>query len=90
MHAAIIAINEAIDQQVALDTFTALQNKSAMLINLDNSIMQEYQDMLYSAKQIKSENTRNKVCIHLFLSPSTPHPNQPPAKATCVSDLPKL
>ncbi|XP_070211492.1 ras GTPase-activating-like protein IQGAP1 isoform X2 [Littorina saxatilis] len=61
LHAAIIAINEAIDQQVAEDTFTALQNHSAMLVNLDPEVKQELQNQLYSAKQVKAENAKNKL-----------------------------
>lgn len=61
VHAAIIAINEAIDQKVAADTFAALQNPAAALVNLQGVAIEEYQDMLFSAKQIKAENARNKV-----------------------------
>ncbi|XP_076443787.1 ras GTPase-activating-like protein IQGAP1 isoform X2 [Babylonia areolata] len=61
LHAAIIAINEAIDQQVAEDTVAALRNPSAMLVNLDPEVAQHYQDQLYSAKQTKAENARNKL-----------------------------
>nr|KAI8756299.1 ras GTPase-activating-like protein IQGAP1 isoform X2 [Biomphalaria glabrata] len=60
LHAAIIAINEAIDQQVAADTYSKLQNPSAMLINLDSASQEEYQEALYAAKAIKAENARNK------------------------------
>lgn len=60
LHAAIIVINEAIDQKVAAETFAALQNPAAMLISLDPVAIQEYQDLLYSAKQVKAENARNK------------------------------
>ncbi|XP_025077670.1 ras GTPase-activating-like protein IQGAP1 isoform X2 [Pomacea canaliculata] len=61
LHAAIIAINEAIDQKVAADTFAALQNPAAALVNLQGVAIEEYQDMLFSAKQIKAENARNKM-----------------------------
>lgn len=67
MHAAIIAINEAIDQQVAADTFTALKNPSAMLVHLDAAIVNEYQDVLFQAKAVKSENARNKVTMMSYL-----------------------
>ncbi|BFY98703.1 hypothetical protein BsWGS_01743 [Bradybaena similaris] len=60
LHAAIIAINEAIDQKVAADTFTALQNPSALLVHLDGSSIEAYQDTLFKAKAIKTENARNK------------------------------
>ncbi|KAK7450216.1 hypothetical protein BaRGS_00039964 [Batillaria attramentaria] len=61
LHAAIIAINEAVDQQVAEETFTALQNPAAMVVSLDPAVVQQYQDMLYTAKQVKAENARNKL-----------------------------
>lgn len=60
LHAAIIAINEAIENGVALETMAALRNPSAMLINLDIEVSKNYQDQLYSAKQVKAENARNK------------------------------
>ncbi|GFS24828.1 Ras GTPase-activating protein nGAP-like isoform X6, partial [Elysia marginata] len=60
LHAAIIAINEAIDQQIAPDTYTALQNPSAMLVNLQLGTPEEYQEYLYNAKDVKAENARNK------------------------------
>ena len=61
MHAAIIAINEAIDQQVASETYAALQNPSAMLVNLELGTPEDYQEHLFSAKDVKAENARNKV-----------------------------
>uniref|UniRef100_A0A0B7B822 Ras GTPase-activating-like protein IQGAP1 n=1 Tax=Arion vulgaris TaxID=1028688 RepID=A0A0B7B822_9EUPU len=60
LHAAIIAINEAIVQQVAKETFTALKNPAATLVHLDTTNVDEYQELLYKAKALKSENSRNK------------------------------
>lgn len=60
LHAAIIAINEAIDQQVAPETYAALQNPSAMLVNLELGTPEEYQEYLFHAKDVKAENARNK------------------------------
>ncbi|XP_048258787.1 ras GTPase-activating-like protein IQGAP1 isoform X2 [Haliotis rufescens] len=60
LHAAIIAINEAIDKQNAPDTMSALQNPSAMLVSLDTASMDSYQQLLYDAKQTKMENSRNR------------------------------
>ncbi|XP_012941932.1 ras GTPase-activating-like protein IQGAP1 isoform X2 [Aplysia californica] len=60
LHAAIIAINEAVDQQVAADTYTAMQNPSAMLVNLDSENVEQYQQLLYEAKNVKAENAKNK------------------------------
>ena len=70
MHAAIIAINEAIDQRVAHDTLAALQNPAAMLVNLDREVTQQLQDQLHTAKQVKAENARNKVRVKLAWSSS--------------------
>ena len=61
VHAAIIAINEAIDQKVAADTMAALNNPSACLVNLDDDYMEEYQTLLFEAKETKAENAHNKV-----------------------------
>ncbi|NXA63240.1 IQGA1 protein, partial [Mohoua ochrocephala] len=61
LHAAVIAINEAIDRQVPADTLTALKNPNAMLINLDDRLESTYQATLYGAKQDKMENAKNRV-----------------------------
>uniref|UniRef100_A0A673C0J9 IQ motif containing GTPase activating protein 1 n=1 Tax=Sphaeramia orbicularis TaxID=375764 RepID=A0A673C0J9_9TELE len=50
LHAAVIAINEAIDQGVPEGTLAAMQNPNAMLLNLDVSSAQLYHDTLYQAK----------------------------------------
>lgn len=61
VHAAVIAINEAIDHQVPADTLMAMKNPNAMLINLDDQLESTYQDTLYRAKQDKMENAKNRV-----------------------------
>ncbi|NXB05339.1 IQGA1 protein, partial [Cnemophilus loriae] len=61
LHAAVIAINEAIDRQVPADTLTAMKNPNAMLINLDDQLEPTYQATLYRAKQDKMENAKNRV-----------------------------
>lgn len=67
VHAAVIAINEAIDHRVAADTFTALKNPNAMLVNLEEALAPTYQDVLYQAKQDKMTNAKNRVqAQHLF------------------------
>ncbi|NXE95800.1 IQGA1 protein, partial [Menura novaehollandiae] len=63
LHAAVIAINEAIDRQVAADTLTAMKNPNAMLINLDDRLESTYQATLYRAKQDKMENAKNRVAL---------------------------
>ncbi|KFV46540.1 Ras GTPase-activating-like IQGAP1, partial [Gavia stellata] len=61
LHAAVIAINEAIDRQVPADTLMAMKNPNAMLINLDDQLESTYQDILYRAKQDKMENAKNRI-----------------------------
>ncbi|XP_039413432.1 ras GTPase-activating-like protein IQGAP1 isoform X1 [Corvus cornix cornix] len=61
LHAAVIAINEAIDHQVPADTLTAMKNPNAMLINLDDRLESTYQATLYRAKQDKMENAKNRI-----------------------------
>ncbi|NXH14093.1 IQGA1 protein, partial [Bucco capensis] len=61
LHAAVIAINEAIDRQVPADTLMAMKNPNAMLINLDDQLEGTYQDILYRAKQDKMENAKNRI-----------------------------
>ncbi|XP_044300758.1 ras GTPase-activating-like protein IQGAP1 [Varanus komodoensis] len=61
LHAAVIAINEAIDHQVPAETFAAMKNPNAMLVNLDEFLAPVYQGTLYQAKQDKMESARNRV-----------------------------
>ncbi|NWY53663.1 IQGA1 protein, partial [Chionis minor] len=61
LHAAVIAINEAIDRQVPAETLAAMKNPNAMLINLDDQLESTYQDTLYRAKQDKMENAKNRI-----------------------------
>uniref|UniRef100_A0A8U8B512 Uncharacterized protein n=1 Tax=Geospiza parvula TaxID=87175 RepID=A0A8U8B512_GEOPR len=61
LHAAVIAINEAIDHQVPADTLTAMKNPNAMLINLDDQLESTYQATLYRAKQDKMDNAKNRI-----------------------------
>lgn len=68
MHAAVIAINEAVDRRIAADTFVALRNPNAMLVNLEEPLASTYQDVLYRAKQEKMTNAKNRVKMeHFFL-----------------------
>ncbi|XP_061172402.1 ras GTPase-activating-like protein IQGAP1 isoform X1 [Saccostrea echinata] len=60
LHAAIIAINEAIDNEDSEETMKALRNPSAMLVNLAEDIPENYQLTLYEAKRSKAEIARNK------------------------------
>jgi len=60
LHAAIIAINDAIDHQVSSKTVAQLQNAAAHLVNIYEDLDAAYQSTMYEAKSTKSENTRNK------------------------------
>ncbi|MBN3301610.1 IQGA1 protein, partial [Amia calva] len=60
LHAAVIAINEAIDKGFAEQTLNTLKNPNAMLRNTQDSLAQEYQDKLSQTKKIKRENASNR------------------------------
>uniref|UniRef100_A0A8C4HVW7 IQ motif containing GTPase activating protein 1 n=1 Tax=Dicentrarchus labrax TaxID=13489 RepID=A0A8C4HVW7_DICLA len=60
LHAAVIAINEAIDHGVPEGTVAAMQNPNAMLVNLDASCARQYHDTLYHAKGEKVANSRKR------------------------------
>lgn len=61
VHAAVIAINEAIDQGVPEGTLAAMQNPNAMLVQLDPSSASQYHDTLYRAKGEKVASSRKRV-----------------------------
>lgn len=61
MHAAVIAINEAIEKGVADQTIKTLKNPNAMLVNVDDNLAHAYQKELSEAKKRKEENARLKV-----------------------------
>lgn len=61
VHAAVIAINEAIDHGVPEGTLAAMQNPNAMLVNLDQSSARQYHDTLYQAKGEKVASSRKRV-----------------------------
>ncbi|KAM5129461.1 ras GTPase-activating-like protein IQGAP3 [Mantella aurantiaca] len=61
VHAAVIAINEAVERGVAQDTMGALRNPNAMLVNLQEKLAAVYQELLYQAKSTKLANARNKA-----------------------------
>eukprot|EP00061_Rhincodon_typus_P013187 g39404.t1 len=64
LHAAVIAINDAIEKGVPAETLAAMKNPNAMLVNLDPTQSVQYQDTLSAAKHEKMANARNKVGIH--------------------------
>ncbi|XP_008854219.1 ras GTPase-activating-like protein IQGAP2 [Nannospalax galili] len=60
LHAAVIAINEAIEKGVAEQTIITLKNPNAVLTFVDDSLAQAYQKELWEAKKKKEENARLK------------------------------
>lgn len=61
VHAAVIAINEAIDKGQAEDTISALHNPNAMLRNIDEELSQDYQDTLRQTKRRKETLASGRV-----------------------------
>ncbi|KAK2502485.1 hypothetical protein MC885_019073 [Smutsia gigantea] len=59
VHAAVLAINEAVERGVVEDTLAALQNPSALLGNLREPLAAIYQELLAQAKMEKAANARN-------------------------------
>ncbi|XP_010642100.1 ras GTPase-activating-like protein IQGAP3 [Fukomys damarensis] len=59
VHAAVLAINEAVERGVIEDTFAALQNPSALLGNLQEPLAAIYQELLAQAKMEKAASARN-------------------------------
>ena len=61
VHAAVIAINEAIDHQDPQGTLQTLNNPSAHLTNTTQDNAEEYQSVLYQAKTSKAAMAMAKV-----------------------------
>ncbi|XP_075764038.1 ras GTPase-activating-like protein IQGAP3 isoform X2 [Pelodiscus sinensis] len=59
VHAAVLAINEAVERGVVERTMAALRNPSAMLLNLRENLAAVYQELLYQVKLEKAANARN-------------------------------
>ncbi|XP_012372873.2 ras GTPase-activating-like protein IQGAP2 [Octodon degus] len=60
LHAAVIAINEAIEKGIAEQTIVTLRNPNAVLTLVDDSLAEEYQKELWGAKRKKEENAKLK------------------------------
>ncbi|KAF7250318.1 Ras GTPase-activating-like protein IQGAP2 [Varanus komodoensis] len=60
MHAAVIAINEAIERGIADQTVKTLKNPNAVLVNVNDDLALGYQKELSEAKKRKEENARLK------------------------------
>uniref|UniRef100_A0A8C8A155 IQ motif containing GTPase activating protein 2 n=1 Tax=Oryzias sinensis TaxID=183150 RepID=A0A8C8A155_9TELE len=67
LHAAVIAVNEAIDKGQASVTLAALKNPNAMLRNIQDAISQDYQVALSRAKARKQHQSlgrvRRRLCV---------------------------
>ncbi|NWX74649.1 IQGA3 protein, partial [Alca torda] len=61
VHAAVLAINEAVDRGVVAQTMVALRNPNAMLLDLREALAGAYQEVLHRAKLEKGSNARNRV-----------------------------
>ena len=61
MHAAVIAINDAVDHQVVDNTLEALRNPSAHLVEVTPDNSELYQPALYQAKSTKATQALAKV-----------------------------
>ncbi|NXN56751.1 IQGA3 protein, partial [Rynchops niger] len=61
VHAAVLAINEAVDRGVVAQTMVALRNPNAMLLDLREALAGVYQEVLHRAKLEKGSNARNRV-----------------------------
>ncbi|XP_027762870.1 ras GTPase-activating-like protein IQGAP3 [Empidonax traillii] len=60
VHAAVLAINEAVDRGVVAQTMETLRNPSAMLRDLRQGLAGAYQEMLHQAKLEKGSNAMNR------------------------------
>ena len=65
VHAAVIAINEAVESGHVEVTAQALRNPSAMLTNLQAHLMPVYQEMLRQARAQKAALAYTKVTNRL-------------------------
>lgn len=66
VHAAVIAINEAVEKGQASATMAALTNPNAMLRKPQEALAQEYQDTLSQAKTRKQAQSSGRVRSHNF------------------------
>nr|XP_021387866.1 ras GTPase-activating-like protein IQGAP3 [Lonchura striata domestica] len=61
VHAAVLAINEAVGRGVVAQTMEALHNPHARLLGLRQELAAAYQEVLHQAKLEKGSNARNRV-----------------------------
>ncbi|XP_061700605.1 ras GTPase-activating-like protein IQGAP3 [Syngnathoides biaculeatus] len=62
VHAAVIAINEAVDRRDLEATAQALRNPNAQLADLQEALMSVYQETLLHAKREKAQQKASRVC----------------------------
>uniref|UniRef100_A0A8C3NHR1 Uncharacterized protein n=1 Tax=Geospiza parvula TaxID=87175 RepID=A0A8C3NHR1_GEOPR len=60
VHAAVLAINEAVERGVVAQTMETLQNPHAMLVGLRQELAGAYQEVLHQAKLEKGSSARNR------------------------------
>uniref|UniRef100_H2Z716 Ras GTPase-activating-like protein IQGAP1 n=1 Tax=Ciona savignyi TaxID=51511 RepID=H2Z716_CIOSA len=60
LHAAVIAINEALDAGDAEATMKAMHNPNACLTSIEDGYVEEYQERLLASKKAKAEAAKNK------------------------------
>ena len=64
VHAAILAINEALDKEDPAETLGALQNPNACLVKVDESSASRYHDLLLKNKTEKASKAQEvSVCV---------------------------
>ena len=61
MHAAVIAIIEAIKKGIAEETLETLKNPKAVLSSVDDSLAESYQKELWEAEQRKEEEVLHEI-----------------------------
>uniref|UniRef100_A0A8C9NMZ9 IQ motif containing GTPase activating protein 3 n=1 Tax=Serinus canaria TaxID=9135 RepID=A0A8C9NMZ9_SERCA len=61
VHAAVLAINEAVERGVVAQTMETLQNPHAMLVGLRQELAGAYQEVLNQAKLEKGSSARSRV-----------------------------
>ena len=61
VHAAVVAINEAIDERNAARTFKALQEPNASLVDVFPDLAEKYQIALFQAKLDKAAQAQTQV-----------------------------
>ena len=55
MHAAILAVNDALEKEISSELFAALSNPNTCLKNLEVENADRYQNSLYQAKKSKAD-----------------------------------